>query len=411
MTRLKVLLIAPNCDGTDVGEGWCAYQWARALGKEVELTLLAFQRSGRTPVAEQLPYVEVNACPEPAWLTHRERLNAMLKPAYPLFYRWTRGWIRRSLREGRRFDLGHQLTPLALRYPSPFLGLGLPYIFGPLGGSLDTPPAFQAECGSAAWFTRLRHLDRLRLRWDPLLRRSYSEAALVFGVAPYVRQVMADIPLQRFEVMSELGIEALVSASERALPEPGCLRLLHIGRGVRTKGLRDVIRALALLTDLPKVTLDCAGRGEEMALCQREAEKLGVGARVRFHGQIPRCEVEALYGAADLFVFPSFREPSGTVVFEALRWGLPVIAADRGGPGHVVDDSCGVRVPAESPRQLASDLAAAIRGFAVEPQRLEGLRTGASRRVEALGLWPRKAAQMVSFYHDLLDAQPKELAA
>ena len=40
--------------------------------------------------------------------------------------------------------------------------------------------------------------------------------------------------------------------------------------------------------------------------------------------------------------------------------------------------SCGVRVPTESPRQLASDLAAVIRGFAVEPQRLEGLRTGPS---------------------------------
>ena len=411
MTRLKVLLIAPNCDGTDVGEGWWAYQWARALGKEVDVTLLAFQRSGRTPVAEQLPYVEVNTCAEPYWLTGCERLNAMLKPAYPLFYRWTRSWIRRSLREGRHFDLGHQLTPLALRYPSPFVGLGLPYIFGPLGGSLDTPPGFRAECGSAAWFTRLRQLDRLRLRWDTLLRRSYSEAALVFGVAPYVRPIMDSIPLKRFEVMSECGIDALAPASLRARSEPGCLKLLHVGRGVRTKGLRDVIRALALLPDFPGVTLDCAGQGEEMVLCQREAEKLGVGGRVRFHGQIPRCEVESLYAAADLFVFPSFREPSGSVVFEALRWGLPVIATDRGGPGHVVDNSCGVRVQVENPMQLANDLAAAIRNIAIQPQRLEALRRGASQRVEAIGIWPRKAAQMVSYYHELLDAKDKELAA
>ena len=264
MTRLKVLLIAPNCDGTDVGESWWAYQWARALGSEVDLTLLAFQRAGRVPVAEQLPNVEVNTCAEPNWLTGHERLNAMLKPAYPIFYGWARAWIRQALREGRCFDLGHQLTPLALRYPSPFTGMGLPYVFGPLGGSLDTPPGFRTECGSAAWFTKLRQIDRFRLRWDPSLRRSYSEAALVLGVAPYVRRVMDGIPLKRFEVTSECGIDSLAPASLRARPEQGRLRLLHVGRGVRTKGLRDVIRALALLADFPGVTLDCAGQGEEM---------------------------------------------------------------------------------------------------------------------------------------------------
>lgn len=411
MTRLKVLLIAPNCDGTDVGESWWAYQWARALGSEVDLILLTFQRASRVPVAEQLPNVEVNTCAEPNWLTGHERLNAMLKPAYPIFYGWARTWIRQALREGRCFDLGHQLTPLALRYPSPFTGMGLPYVFGPLGGSLDTPPGFRTECGSAAWFTKLRQIDRFRLRWDPSLRRSYSEAALVLGVAPYVRRVMDGIPLKRFEVTSECGIDSLAPASLRARPEQGRLKLLHVGRGVRTKGLRDVIRALALLADFPGVTLDCAGQGEEMALCQREAERLGVSDRVRFHGQIPRCDVEALYAAADLFVFPSFREPSGSVVFEALRWGLPVIATNRGGPAYVIDNSCGLRVQAENPTQLANDLAAEIRNLAIQPQQLEALRKGASRRVEAIGLWPHKAAQMVSYYHELVDAKDKELAA
>jgi len=31
----KVLLIAPTCDGTDVGEAWVAYQWAKGLRAEL----------------------------------------------------------------------------------------------------------------------------------------------------------------------------------------------------------------------------------------------------------------------------------------------------------------------------------------------------------------------------------------
>ena len=45
-----------------------------------------------------------------------------------------------------------------------------------------------------------------------------------------------------------------------------------------------------------------------------------------------RAEVEALYESHDLFCFPSFREPAGGVLYEAMRHGLPVITTDRGGP-------------------------------------------------------------------------------
>ena len=43
---MKVLLIAPNIDSTDVGEAFVAYKWAEALSARVELTVLSFQRPG-----------------------------------------------------------------------------------------------------------------------------------------------------------------------------------------------------------------------------------------------------------------------------------------------------------------------------------------------------------------------------
>jgi glycosyltransferase involved in cell wall biosynthesis len=136
-----------------------------------------------------------------------------------------------------------------------------------------------------------------------------------------------------------------------------------------------------------------------------------VAERVRFHGQISRERVEALYANSDLFVFPSFREPSGSVVFEALRWGLPVIAADRGGPANVVDGSCGRLLAVETPNQLARDLAVAIRGFATAPQTLAPLAEGAQRRIAEIGLWRNKAQDLMALYHDVLTDQLEECAA
>lgn len=398
---MKALLIAPNIDATDVGEAFVAFQWSRALAERVDLTVLAFQRQDRPALASQLPHARVVTWPEPTWATRHERLNAMLKPAWPVFAAHVRRWIATALARGEIFDIAHQLMPQAARYASPLRHFEVPYVIGPLGGALDTPAAFRAEATSAPMYTRLRALDAFRFRHDPWLRASYARAACVLGVAPYVRAVIGDIPLRRFEPVLELGIEDLPAYMPRA-DEPGRLRLLHVGRGVRTKGLRDAVRAMACLADLPGITLTSAGAGEEIALCQDEARALGISERVSFLGRISRDEVEELYSGHDVFVFPSFREPAGGVLYEAMRHGLPIITAARGGPDFIVDDSCGIRLPVTTPNDFAAGIADAVRLLHKDPDRRRSLGEGARAKVAVEGKWSAKADGLVELYHQLV---------
>jgi len=398
----RVLALAPYCDGEDVGEAWCAHQWIANLAQQAPGTLLTLRRKGRTPPSVQLPQVEVVEWDEILSSGRFSRLTSMMKPGYLGYYTAVRRWISAALAGGRNFDIAQQFGPLALRYPSPLAEFAIPYVIGPLGGSLDTPAGFADECRSSAWYTRLRGLDRFRLQRDPMLRRSYGRAAAVLGVAPYVRDLLEHAHPRRFEVMSELGIDSL--APDHGSRSPGGrLNLVHVGRAVRTKGLRDSIRAIAQLPDDVRVHLDVAGQGEETAICRAEAQRLGVSDRITFHGQVSRAAVETLYAEADAFLFPSFREPSGSVVFEALRHGLPVITTDRGGPGYVVDDSCGIAVPAVDPGQLAGDLAAAITRIARDDALRARLAAGARARVARIGLWENKVRWLLALYAELLD--------
>ncbi len=401
---MKVLLIAPNVDGTDVGEAYVAFKWAKALSTQVDLTVLAFQRPGRADLSRQLPGVRVVTWPEPRWAMQHERLNAMLKPAWPVFAKHVRGWLKGEEENGMRFDIAHQLMPQAARYASPLRHFDVPYVIGPLGGALDTPDGFRTEAATAPLFTRLRALDRLRFRQDPFLRASYKQAACVLGVAPYVRDVLADVPLRRFEPMLELGIDALAPATER-LPRTQHLNILHVGRGVRTKGLRDSVRALAHLKDLPGIRLTSAGEGEEIDYCRAEAQRLGVENRVTVLGKIPRAAVEDLYATHDAFCFPSFREPAGGVLYEAMRHGLPVVTADRGGPAWIIDASCGLKVPVTQPDDYAKNIATALRQLAQNPDLRKRLGNGARQKVARDGLWPAKASRLVELYGDILDPQ------
>lgn len=403
MNKPKVLALAPYCDGTDVGEAHCAYMWIKELSKRADVTLLSLQRAGRKPVQDQLADVKVLTRPEPGWTGRFERLNAMAKLSYFSFYRWAVREIRSQLKGGVHYDVAHQFSPIALRFPSPLRKFSIPYVLGPLGGSLSTPGAFQAECGSASWYTHFRQFDRVRLGIDPFLKSTYRRASAVLGVAPYVAELIGENRPHCFDVMSELGVERLNSMDQKRFSS-GRFRMLHVGRGVRTKGLRDCIRALNLLRDVPGIHLDVAGKGEEMAICETLAKELDLSHLVTFHGQVSRAEVDRLYAAADVFCFPSFREPSGSVVFEALSFGLPVIVADRGGPGHVVDDSCGFKIAVTEPKLFAQQIASAARTLAAMPELRRRLSIGAIEKMTEIGLWPAKIERLLSLYQQITDS-------
>jgi glycosyltransferase involved in cell wall biosynthesis len=383
-------MVAPECDGEDVSEPWVAYQWASRLAAGHELTVLTCRRRGHKPLSGQLP-VRVIEWGEPPLFNRAERFNSMLMPGYVPFYMGARRWTRSALARGERFDICYQPVPVAMRYPSPVAGLGVPLAIGPLGGSLPSPVAFRREESATPWYVRMRALDQLRLRRDPLLRHTYQTAACVLGIAPYVRDLLASMPLRRFEVMSETGIERLPPEACRTTGHG--LRLLFVGRIVRTKGARDAIRALALARDLPAV-IDIVGDGPDRRQCESLARRAGLGSRVRFHGWLPRAAVDKFYRLADVFIFPSYREPGGNVIFEAMSHGLPLIVSDIGGPGSIVNSGTGIRIHPFSPGQYAQDLSGAIRILAVDYRMREGLGRAARSRVAELGLWEAKVRHL-----------------
>ena len=399
-----VLALAPYCDGLDVGEAWCAHQWVSHLASHAQVTLLTLRRSGRVPTSQQLPNVEVVEWDERLSSRRFSRLSSMLKPGYLGFYTEARRWIDRALAAGRHFDIAHQFTPIALRYPTPLAEFPIPYVIGPLGrqprhtrrvspASVAVPPGIpgcaDSIIGGCAGILRCDAATPVPPR--------------CWGVAPYVGELLKHATPERFEVISELGIEALAPSRNR-IAHDGCLKLLHVGRAVRTQGPARC-RACTGKTCPMMSTFIWTWRDRAKSLLFAEVKRrgLGVADRITFHGQISREAVESLYANADAFLFPSFREPSGSVVFEAMRHGLPVITIDRGGPGFVVDQSCGVRVPAVDPDQLAVDLSLAITRLARDPELQSRLAIGARERISNIGLWDNKIRWLLDFYSQLLE--------
>lgn len=101
--------------------------------------------------------------------------------------------------------------------------------------------------------------------------------------------------------------------------------LLSVGELNRGKNHQIVIKALAALRRQDVYYLIC-GQGGLAKKLQKEADRLGVGSRVRIPGF--QDDMEWIYENADIFVLPSRREGLSVALMEAMAAGLPCVVSD-----------------------------------------------------------------------------------
>ncbi len=404
MKKIKVLVIAPYFDKNVPGESWCTYMWVKGICERTEATVLSTHTKGWDPHGSAVQASKLVNWTHNTLTGRFSRIDHELKPHYIQFYFRARKWIKKRITEGFEYDIIHQINPVALRYPSPASGLGQKYILGPHAGSLETPTGFEKDCPEKQWFRKLRKLDAIRVRYDPILRRSFTQASLVMGVAPYLEEFLQPVPIQRFEIMAETGPDEISGEHTREYDQSGPLKLLFAGRIIRTKGVIDAIRAVAIASKSVSLSFDILGTGDMLEDCKRAVAEHGLGDIVTLHGRVSRNEVFKWYKRSEVFLFPSFREPSGTVVFEAMGFGLPLITSYNGGPGYVVTDECGIRVATDNPQQYAEDIAGAIVKLAKDKSIVRNMSKKAIDRINEVASWDNRLNRLVRFYEDLLDS-------
>ena len=105
--------------------------------------------------------------------------------------------------------------------------------------------------------------------------------------------------------------------------QPDDFVLLLIGNDWDVKGLATVIRAMAIVPDLP-LQLIVVGSDAPLPF-EQLSKQLGVSSRCRW--EQPSGDVLDCYAAADLYVSPTREDSFGLPVAEAMASGLPVITS------------------------------------------------------------------------------------
>ncbi len=133
--------------------------------------------------------------------------------------------------------------------------------------------------------------------------------------------------------------------------------LLFVGRNFKLKGVKTIIESIPLLgEEKENVRVLIVGKGKSSYFL-RLAKKLDVKNRIFFAGE--RSDIEKLYAAGDIFIFPTFYDPFANVCLEALACGLPVITTKMNGASEIIENGRNGYVVEDytSPDELAARIA------------------------------------------------------
>lgn len=339
------LLVRPDCEASI--RAWCA----------------------RHP---EVPIEPLAVAPAARW--YRRLAPVLPKGHFFDYFAWLEaaGAKARALVAKERFDLAIHAALGCYWLPSPVVGLGIPSVWGPVGGATRPPPALLPVLGARGLFERACERSILALAARlPVTRRTMrcADLVLVEGEA-----TLAALPAD---------VSARARIFNRAVltqvPEvPECPR----ERTVLFPSLLDARKAPSLALEAfrfaPKDSvLLFANAGPEEPYLRERARVLGLEDRVRFLGRVPRARYFELVRAAGAVVFTGLNEDGGCALCEAMLLGAPVVVLAHSGPKEIIeswatDRSRVVLVPPGSPRATAAQLGEGLRRLLEHPPRARG---------------------------------------
>ena len=369
MNRLRVLLLAPDCNPEQVSIPYVTYSHAAALAELHDVALVVRSPSEEPVRRAKAPFRSVEVVRMPlleriyAWSLRRifkynydtQVLTAFGYP-FSVAFEW-QAWrqLRRRIVAGE-FDIVLRILPMTPVLPSPFaffLRKGpIPFVIGPLNGGLPWPPGFRQLDNQREWISGLRNL----YQFLPFARSTYRHAAAIIAASSQTYAELAAYSEKLFFV-PEPGIGPSQCVGDGRRPEPSAnLELIFIGGLVPRKACDLALRAAAplLRSDLARFTV--VGDGPERNRLEQLTRSLGIEKTVSFCGWLSHTEALRRLRSADVMVFPSIRDNGAGVVFEALASGAVPVVADFGGPGDIVNPDVGYKVALTNESEMVSEM-------------------------------------------------------
>ena len=410
MKNRRLLVSAYGCEpakGSEQGVGW---NWVLQLAGLAELVVVT-RSNNQDAIEAALPAelktkVRFEYYDLPASVRRIKRKEKGLYPYY-LLWQWGAYGRARKLLLDETFDYVMHLTFGSIWMPTFMHRLGLPFIWGPVGGGEAVP-----------W----RLIPSLPLRGRVLqylrycLMASFCINPLFMGVTRRARIILARtgdtaklIPSKynsKVRVVLETAVneEWLAASAEPGgvTDSGGPVEVTYTGRLVAFKNVALAIKSVAIARRRgANLRLRIVGDGPLRSALKALAINEGISEYVTFTGMIPQAEVLTTLLDTDIYLLPSLREGGVWSLMEAMALGLPAVCVNTSGMSVIADTKSAILVAPHSQQQMIEDFSLALQNLEESPELRQELGRQARLRVETHFRWQHKGDFMAKLFNEM----------
>lgn len=407
---MKILVSAYACEpgkGSEPGVGW---NFSKELSSRHEVTVLTRENNRETILGSGEPWIErvkwVFIDP-PRWLTFWKRGGRGVQLFYVLWQVAAFCHVKRMLKQ-ETFDRIHHITFGKYWVPSFLSYTGLPVVFGPVGGGEKLPRGY---FWGLSWSGRLAEVGKTVFSWIvprlPIFRGAYRRMTHVLCATEQTQHAVKKLVKCPTEVIPQSGLSAeeleLTAKIAESVQKSKTPLFVTASRLNHWKAIDLAIKAFAdVVKQHPDARLEILGGGPELNRLKRLVVKLGLQGQVVFLGRLPTLgDVYRKIASATALIHPALHEAFGQACLEALALSTPVICWDWGGPGLIVDKTCGSAIVFSGSRDcdLAS-MTSAMGKFCLLPAAGNELGLAGRLRAEREFTWDKIVATITKLHTD-----------
>lgn len=411
MKSRRVLVSAYGCEpgkGSEQGVGW---NWVLQLAGSAELVVLT--RSNNQDAIEALLPTDLKAKIRfeyydlPASV---RRIKRKEKGLYPYYLLWQWGAYRRArqLLLDEPFDYVMHLTFGSIWMPTFMHRLGLPFIWGPLGGGEAVPWRLISSLPlSGRLLQYLRYGLMASFKINPLFMGVTRRARIILARTEDTAKLIPSRHSAKMRVVLETAVNdewLLATSTERegATARKRPIQVTYTGRLVAFKNVALAIKAVAMARRRgANLGLRIVGDGPLGSALKALAIKERISAHVTFTGMIPQAEVLTTLLDTDIYLLPSLREGGVWSLMEAMALGLPAVCVNTSGMAVIADTKSAVLVEPHSQQQMIEDFSLALQNLEKSPELRKKLGRQARLRIETHFRWQHKGDFMAKLFNEM----------
>jgi len=258
---------------------------------------------------------------------------------------------------------------------------------------------------------RIRKIfDRLLLRYSidqcvAVTRFIATSNQRLLGV-PRVEMIFNGIDLAGLPVFAKEEREEI---RQRLGCGEGDFLIVTAGRLAEQKGQSFLIESIGLLNpQTPNIKGVIFGEGPARQELQNQIASRGLESKISMPGSVEQASLFRAMAAADVFVFPSIREPFGLAAAEAMARGTPIVASAVDGLPELIEDGVSGKLVQAGD---AADLAHAISALVSDPALRLQYATAAKKRARELFDIARLSGQLAALYRRVLGREAGSVSA